>query len=149
VITSDGMFHLFELPDSSSGTTPLEAFKSLYPPMKLETPVEWVQERKEIVRGLTPYLTLNLPKCNITISNMRKRQLDVVEERVQVQSGGSRLSRLNANAQRQKKCTLRLGSASDAAEWVSQLEKTKNEIRGGTTTAGSRPQSRMANMLKV
>jgi hypothetical protein len=109
--------------------TPLEAFKSLYPPMDFDSPNSWTSGRKaDIIRSLTPIISLDVKKCNMVISNMRKRQFDVVEERAQATGGSRLLNAVNAGAQRQKKCTLRLGSASEASEWVSLLERTKKAL---------------------
>jgi hypothetical protein len=140
VVTSQGNFHLFEVPETSdrTGKTPFDAFKALYPSMDFDSPNSWVSGRKaEILRSLTPASTLNLRKCNMTISNLRKRQLDITEERSQ--TGGSRLMKaVNVGAQRQKKCTLRLPSATDASEWVAMLDKTKKELVGQAASKTSR-----------
>jgi hypothetical protein len=126
VVTAEGNFHLFHVPVATIGAlTPFEAFKKLYPAMEFGTPGTWMQGRKEqIVKSLTPYMTLNLSKCTISISKLRQRQFDVMEEREK--GAGNRF--LNANAQRQKKCSLRLPSARETTEWVSLLEKTKKEV---------------------
>jgi hypothetical protein len=140
VITSDGNMHFFELPASAGATmSSQDAFKLLRPSMKFEDAASWVQGRKtDITRGLTPYETLDVSKCKITISNMRKRQFDLLEERpgMEGKSAGSRL--LNAaNAQLQK-CTLRLPSASDTAEWVALLEKIKKEFAGRSNNSNTK-----------
>jgi hypothetical protein len=127
VVTAEGNFHLFYVPVTTVGAnlTPFEAFKKLYPAMEFGTPETWVQGRKEqIVKSLIPHMTLNLSKCTISISKLRPRQFDIVEEREK--GAGNRF--LNANAQRQKKCTLRLPSAKETTDWVSVLEKTKKEV---------------------
>jgi hypothetical protein len=127
VVTAEGNFHLFYVPVATIGAhlTPSEAFKKLYPAMEFGTRESWVRGRKEqIVKSLTPYMTLNLSKCTISISKLRQRQFDIVEEREK--GAGNRF--LNANAQRQKKCTLRLQSAKETTDWVSVLEKTKKEV---------------------
>jgi uncharacterized protein GlcG (DUF336 family) len=123
VVTAEGNLHLFYVPVATIGAdlTPSEAFKKLYPAMEFGTPETWMQERKEqIVKSLTPYMTLNLSKCTISISKMRQRQCEIVE------GAGNRF--LSANVQRQKKCTLRLPSAKETTDWVSALEKTKKEV---------------------
>ena len=127
VVTAEGNFHLFYVPAATIGAnlTPSEAFKKLYPAMEFGTPETWMKGRKEqIVKNLTPYMTLNLSKCSISISKMRQRQFEVVEEREK--GSGNRF--LHANSQRQKKCTLRLPSAKETTDWVSVLEKTKKQV---------------------
>ena len=126
VVTSEGKFHLFELPEASSaGMDPREAFKALYPSMAFDKPETWVQGRKtDLVKAFTPHLTLDLSKCTIMVSKMQKRQFDLVEEKPQ--TGGNRL--FPTNSQRQKKCTLRLPSASNTTEWVGILEKARKEF---------------------
>jgi hypothetical protein len=126
VVTAEGNFHLFYVPVSiGANLTPFEAFKKLYPAMEFGAPKTWIQGRKEqIVKSLTPYMTLNLSKCTVSISKLRQRQFDIVEEREK--GAGNRF--LNANAQRQKKCSLRLSSARETTDWVSVLEKTKKEV---------------------
>ena len=123
VVTSDGNFHLFELPESARSLAPAEAFSKLLPVTDFDKPKSWMQGRKAtIIKSLTPMMTLNLCKCNIKVSAMRKTQCDIVEDKTQM----SRI--FHANAQRQKRCTLRLQFAPDMTEWVNLLEKTKTEI---------------------
>jgi hypothetical protein len=138
VVTSEGNFHVFQLPEGKSrpGQTSFEAFKALCPATDFDSPNTWVSGRKaEIVRSLTPVLTLNLRQSNMVISKLRNRQLEVIEEKA---SGGSRfLKAVNAGAQRAKRCTLRLASAADVSDWATMLEKTKKELRakGGSKTS--------------
>ena len=151
VFTSDGNMHIFELPASgASSSSSLEAFRSLYPSMAFDNSLGWVQGRKsDIIRGVTPYQTLFIGKCRMTISNMRKRQFDIVEEGGDSSGrlGGNRL--LNAaNAQLQK-CTMRLPSASDTAEWVAILETAKSEFSGRPGLTKSLSVARKSSRFKI
>ena len=126
VVTSCGNLHIFELPQAVSwdGRSPAEAFMSLYPPKKFDSDKDWVR-KDTIVRRLTPTQTLDLTICGLTIPNMRKRQLEIVEEKGQRTGMGARarlMKAVNAGAQRAMKCTLRLSSATDASEWVALLD---------------------------
>lgn len=141
VVTSSGNFFLFEIPDGANwmGRTPAEAFRALYPPMKFDSEKSWTAGRKfDIVRTFTPILMLDMRKCNMTISKMRQRQFDVAEEGSHI-PGSRFLNAVNAGQQRAKKCTLRLPSASDALDWVVELEKAKEGFGAPASSASSTP----------
>ena len=151
VFTSDGNMHIFELPTTGGmPSTSLEAFRSLYPSMAFDNSLGWVQGRKnDIVRGVTPYQTLFVGRCKMTISNMRKRQFDIVEEGGETTGrlGGNRL--LNAASAQLQKCTMRLPSASDTTEWVSILEKAKEEFAGRPGMTKSQSVARKSSRFKI
>lgn len=139
VVTKEGNFHVFLLVEANP--SPKEAFKSLYPPMTFESVESWTR-KVDIIKSLTPTTSLDLKKCSISISTLQKRQFDVVEERPAATTGGSRfMNAVNAGTQRQKKCTLRLASATEASEWVSLLERTKKAL-GAMNSTGTRKTNR-------
>ena len=134
VVTSCGSLHIFELSPAVNweGRTPIDAFKSLYPSNKVVSQRDWIR-KDTIVRRLTPTQTLDLTICGLTIPNMRKRQLEIVEEKTgQGANMGARarlLKAVNAGAQRVMRCTLRLSSPAEASEWAALLAKTKKDIQ--------------------
>ena len=136
LVTSCGNLHIFELSQDGnwSGRTPAEAFQSLFPSKTFESQQDWIR-KDPIIRRLTPTLSLNLRICGMMIPNMRKRQLEIVEEKGKERRhvGARFLKAVNAGNQRAMRCTLRLSSISDASEWVALLEKTKKEIASKST----------------
>lgn len=138
VVTSEGNILLFETPEAAN--TPSEAFKSLYPPMNFDNPDTWLAGRKaDIVKSLSPTVSLKLTRSSMVISPMRKRQLEITEE--QPQGTGTAKSRfINAvkAGTQQFKCTVRLPSTTDAAEWTNLLERTKKVLLSQTSGKGSR-----------
>jgi len=131
VVTSDGNLHVFTMPngvDSSLDQSPLEAFRLLYPSMQFETSKDW-KRKGDITKQLTPSISLKLNMCNIRVSNIRKRELDVIqEEGVQQRNGffGKKiLKAVKDGGQGPTKCTLRLPTAAEAAEWAEVLTNTK------------------------
>ncbi|KAL3917473.1 MAG: hypothetical protein SGILL_004698 [Bacillariaceae sp.] len=130
VVTSEGNILVFET--SEIAKTPTEAFKSLYPPMNFDDPNTWVSGRKaDIVKSLTPTVSLKLTRSNLVISPMRKSQLEIVEEKAQAALGGTAKSRfMNAvkSTGQQTKCTLRVPSSTDATDWANLLERTKKVL---------------------
>lgn len=138
VVTSEGNILLFETPEAAN--TPSEAFKSMYPPMTFENPEEWLAGRKaDIVKSLTPSVSLKLTRSALVISPMRKRQLEITEEKPQAAGTAKArlISAVKAGTQ-QFKCTLRLPSASDATEWTNLLERTKKVLLSQNSGNGSR-----------
>ena len=140
VITSEGNILVFETSEISK--TPTEAFKSLYPPMNFDNPDTWVSGRKaEIVKSLTPSVTLKLTRSTLVIPPMRKSQLEITEEKQVGAGGGTAKARfMNAVKSRtqQTQCTLRLPSATDANEWANLLERTKKVLLSQASGRGSR-----------
>jgi hypothetical protein len=131
VVTSAGNFHVFELPQGTDwmARTPPEAFRALYPSMEFDSQTAWTADRKDpIIKSLTPTISLDMRICGFTVSNMRKRQFDVVEDRGAQKVGSRFLKAVNAGSLRSTRCTLRLAFASDAFEWVALLEKAKKDI---------------------
>jgi len=135
VVTSDGNFHVFTMPpgvDSSLEQSPLEAFRLLYPPMEFESKTDW-NRKADLTKRLTPSITLKLKMCNIRISNIRKRELDVIQEEGQVQRqtsffGKKILKAVKDGGQGPTKCTIRLPTAADATEWAQVLANTKTSL---------------------
>jgi hypothetical protein len=130
VVTSEGNILIFET--SEVANTPTEAFKSLYPPMNFDDPATWLSGRKaEIVKSLTPAVSLKLTRSNLVISPMRKSQLEIIEDKPQASPGGTAKSRfMNAvkSTGQQNKCTLRVPLAADATDWANLLERTKKVL---------------------
>jgi hypothetical protein len=130
VVTSEGNILVFET--SEIAKTPTEAFKSLYPPMNFDNPDTWISGRKaEIVKSLTPAVSLKLTRSTLVIPAMRKSQLEITEEKKVVPSGGTAKARfMNAvkNRTQQNQCTLMLPSAAEANEWANLLERTKKVL---------------------
>lgn len=131
VVTSDGHFHVFLLPEekAASANSPFEAFKCLYPEMELDSPVKWTR-KVEISKSLTPNITMSLKESTFTVPKMQNRQLQIVEEQGGNNQGIGRnrfmkAMKAAADSQRGKRCTLRLPSASEVNEWVTLLERTK------------------------
>ena len=137
VVTSEGNLLIFETTEAA--TTPTEAFKSLYPPMNFDNPSSWLDGRKaEIVKSLTPTVSLKLTKSTIVVSRMQKRQLEIAEENTQqVRAGARFMNAVKTGGVQQSKCTLRISSASDAAEWMNLLERTK-KVLNSSNNKGSR-----------
>jgi hypothetical protein len=136
VVTSDGNLLIFETPEAA--TTPTEAFKSLYPPMNFDDADTWMNGRKaEILKSLTPTLSLKLIKSSIVVSRMQKRQLEIAEEQTQGRAGARFMNAVKTGGVQQSKCTLRIASAGDAAEWMSLLERTK-KVLNSSSGKGSR-----------
>merc|ERR1711862_837110 len=129
--TSEGNMLVFET--TGNANTPSEAFKSLYPPMNFDDQSTWIVGRKsDIVKSLTPVVSLRLTKSTLSISQMRKCQLEITEE-IQVAAGsrfmnavktGVRQTKSTLSGAQQTKCTLRLSSPSDATNWANLLERT-------------------------
>lgn len=132
VVTSDGNFHVFQMPyraDASLDQSPLEAFRLLYPPMQFESSADW-RRKADITKQLTPSVSLDLSTCNIRVSNIQKREIVVVEKKEEVQQrnsffGKKILKAVKDGGQGPTKCTLRLPTPADAAEWADELTKTK------------------------
>jgi hypothetical protein len=138
VVTSEGNILLFETPEAPN--TPSEAFKSLYPAMNFDDASAWLGGRKtDIVKSLTPSVSLKLTRSSMVISPMRKRQLEITEEQPQG-TGTARARFINAvkAGTQQCKCTLRLQSATDATEWTNLLERTKKVLLSQNSGKGSR-----------
>jgi hypothetical protein len=140
VVTSEGNILVFEL--SEVAKTPTEAFKSLYPPMSFDDPNTWVTGRKaEIIKALTPAVSLKLTHSSLLLPPMRKSQLEITEERAPLPVGGTATSRLmNAvkSTGQQTKCTLRVPTATEANEWANLLERTKKVLLSQAGGRGSR-----------
>ena len=104
VVTREGNIHVFEL--SERKDSPSEAFKSLAPNMNFNSLNTWVSGRKlEIVRTLTPIVSLDMNRSKIIVSTLRKRQLEIVEERSETEGRSMLRNAMNAaGGQRHKKC---------------------------------------------
>jgi hypothetical protein len=137
VVTSEGNILVFELAEVAK--TPTEAFKSLYPPMNFDDPNTWLTGRKaEIIKALTPAVSLKLTRSSLLLPPMRKSQLEITEEKEQAAPGGTAKSRfMNAvkSTTQQNKCTLRVSTATEANEW---LERTKKVLLSQAGGRGSR-----------
>ena len=141
VVTSEGNMLVFET--SSNANTPPEAFKSLYPPMDFDDQNTWVAGRKaDIVKSLTPIVSIRLTKSTLAISQLRKSQLEITEE-TDVAAGsrfmnavksGVRQTKSTLSGAQQTKCTLRLPSPSDASDWAILLERTKKVLYSQATS---------------
>jgi len=139
VVTSQGNLLVFET--SEMARTPTAAFKSMYPPMNFDDPSTWVSGRKaEIVKSLTPAVSLKLTRSSLVIPPMRKSQLDITEEK-QPSAGSVNAKSRFMNAVKSKamgeqtKCTLRVPSATDATEWANLLERTKKVLLSQSSSA--------------
>lgn len=141
VVTSDGNMMVFET--NGNANTPPEAFKSLYPRMNFDDQNTWLAGRKaDITKSLTPTVSLRLTKSNLTISQLRKSQLEIIEERdvvagsrfMKAVKSGVRQTKSTLSGAQQTKCTLRLHSPSDASEWASLLERTKKLLHSRATS---------------
>ncbi|KAG7355639.1 hypothetical protein IV203_000325 [Nitzschia inconspicua] len=141
VVTSEGNILVFELSDVAK--TPSEAFKSLYPPMNFEDPNIWIAGRKaEIVKALTPTISLKLVRSTLLLPPMRKSQVEIIEEKEQMAPGGTAKSRfmnaVKSTTTQQNKCTLRVPTATEANEWANLLERTKKVLLSQAGGRGSR-----------
>lgn len=137
VVTSEGNLLIFETAEVSN--TPTEAFKSLYPPMSFDNLETWTAGRKvEIVKSLTPSVSLILTKSTIAISRMQKRQLEIAEDKPQGRAGSRIMKAVKTGGAQQSKCTLRISSAADATEWMNLLERTKKVLLSQANGRGSR-----------
>jgi hypothetical protein len=131
VVTSDGNFHVFSMPpgvDSSLEQSPLEAFRLLYPSMDFESAADW-RRKADIAKQLTPSVSLDFKACTIRVSNIRKRELDVIQEKeVQQRNsffGKKIMKAVKDSGQGPTKCTLRLPTTIDAVELADVLTNTK------------------------
>lgn len=144
IVTQEGNFHVFELPGvevSVIGLSPAEAFRFLYPAMTFDSFDSWVQRRKyEMVRRLTPAVSLNLRRCKVGVSRMIGREFEIMEEEVQTRNSffGENIIKAVKEQQRPTKCTLRLSSAQDTSEWVGMLEKNMQGLTTVTQKNGRR-----------
>lgn len=144
VVTSEGNMLVFETPGNPN--TPIEAFKSLYPIMNFDDQNTWVNGRKyDIVKSLTPIVSLRLTKSTLAIPQMRKNQLEITEETgaaagsrfMNAVKSGVRQTKSTLSGAQQTNCTLRLPSPSDAADWINLLERTKKVLHSQTTSGRS------------
>lgn len=141
VVTSEGNLLVFET--IGNANTPPEAFKSLYPQMNFDDPNTWVNGRKAgIAKSLTPIVSLRLLKSNIVISQMRKSQLEITEEKSDAATGSRFMSAMRQTKSKlsgtqQTKCTLRLPSPTDAADWARLLERTQKVLGSKAKTRTS------------
>lgn len=144
IVTQEGNFHVFELPGAEAsviGLSPAEAFRFLYPAMTFDSFDSWVQRRKyEMVRRLTPAVSLNLRRCKVGVSRMISREFEIMEEEVQTKNSffGENIIKAVKEKQRPTKCTLRLSSAQDTSEWVGMLEKNMQGLTTVTQKNGRR-----------
>jgi hypothetical protein len=140
VVTSEGNILVFEL--SEVAKTPTEAFQSLYPPMNFDDPNTWVTGRKaEIIKALTPAVSLKLTRSNLILPPMRKSQLEITEEKSQFPAGGTAKSlfmNVVKSTAQPNKCTLRVPTATEANEWANLLERTKKVLLSQASGRGSR-----------
>jgi hypothetical protein len=137
VVTRQGNLHVFELPTanttSSLEQSPAEAFRSLYPAMNFDSQSDWVR-KLEISRKLTPFKTLNLRYCKMSVLGVRasrNREVEVMEEQTRARNnffGKSILKAVKDGGQRPAKCTVRLPSSMEANQWASMLQKTKSKL---------------------
>jgi len=138
VVTSEGNFHVFLLPEdrAESANSPSGAFKSLYPPMDLDSPANWTR-KLEISKSLTPTISISLKDSTFTVPKMQNRQLQVTEEKSQGGNGNNqgvgrnrfmKAMKAAADSQRSKRCTLRLPSSAEVNEWINLLERTKKVL---------------------
>lgn len=141
VVTSEGNLIVFETTGKSN--TPPEAFKSLYPQMNFDDPNSWVIGRKSgITKSLTPTVSLRLSRSNIIISQLRKSQLEITEEMntpagsrfMNAVKSGVRQTKSKLSGVQQTKCTLRLSSPTDAANWANLLGRTKKVLKSKATS---------------
>jgi len=144
VVTSEGNMLVFETPGNPN--TPIEAFKSLYPIMNFDDQNTWVTGRKyDIVKSLTPIVSLRLTKSTLAIPQMRKNQLEITEETgaaagsrfMNAVKSGVRQTKSTLSGAQQTNCTLRLPSPSDATDWINLLERTKKVLHSQTTSGRS------------
>ena len=144
VVTSEGNLLVFET--AGNANTPPEAFKSLYPQMNFDDPNTWVTGRKaDITKTLTPIVFLRLLKSNVLVSQMRKSQLEITEERDEVTGSrfmnavksGVRQTKSKLSRAQQTKCTIRLASPTDATAWADLLERTKKVLKSKATPRNS------------
>lgn len=133
VVTNDGNLHVFTMPkgvEASLDQSPLEAFRLLYPSMQFDAAADW-KRKGDITKKLTPSISLKLKMCTIRVSNIRKRELEIIqeeEEEVQQRNsffGKKILKAVKDGGQGPTKCTLRLPDAAEAAEWADVLTNTK------------------------
>ena len=131
VVTLEGNLVVLTLPDDlKSGSTPMEAFRSLCPTQAFGAVENWTGDN-EIAKSLSPTMILSLPHCRFSIPNKNQpSQLQVLEEPRGTMhgSGAGRLMRAvraAADSPFSKKCTFRLSSGSETADWMQLLERTK------------------------
>lgn len=147
VVTLDGNLVLFTLPEGSpTVTSPLEAFEQLRPRQtsRIEGSaplIDWsmlASSIEKLDKNLMPTMVLSLLHCKISIFNKAQpRQLQIVEDASAVAAAATegpkknrffRAMRAAADSQFSKKCTVRLPSATDATEWMEELERTKKLV---------------------
>jgi hypothetical protein len=133
VVTSHGSLLLFEVPGAESykDISTTDAFQKLYPNFDLSEQDSWVQGRKfELLKGLTPYFSLDLKKSHASVMKMRKLQCEIVED----SPAGSGNRFLGGSSQR--RCTIRLGEASETSEFVSKLMAMKKQVLDTKQSSG-------------
>eukprot|EP00980_Cylindrotheca_fusiformis_P007719 scaffold1638_cov120-Cylindrotheca_fusiformis.AAC.2 len=130
VVTTEGYLHAFMMPreaESPLDLSPLEAFRSLYPPMEFEKQEDWARKH-DIKRSLTPSITLDLRRCNIYVYDL---ELEVTEGELQTRNnffGKNILKAVKDGGKGPTKCTMRLPSANDVSYWGGVLQTTKNDL---------------------
>ncbi len=136
VVTSEGNIHVFALPDGCSDVdqNPFEAFRALCPATDFDPTTRWLR-KEELLRNLTPTVTLSMRHSTFSVPKMQQCHVSVTEEKPHsMDNNGSGTNRFMkvmkaaADSQRTKKCTFRLPSSSEVNEWINLLEQTKKSL---------------------
>lgn len=140
IVTKEGMVYLFELPEGKKDSlelSTLQAFRLLYPAMTFDSKDSWTRRKSDMIRRLSPSVSLNLKKCKMSLSKTSDLEFDIMEE--DGQNGkkffGRKIIKAVKEQKRPTKCTLRLLSRHETSDFMGLLEKTTWDLR---TTAINR-----------
>lgn len=117
IVTNPATLHLFNLPEEVSGSEPEQkgGFDNLYPQINYD-------RQREIVSTFIPTTSLDLKMCKILISVHDENEIEIIED---AGKGTTNNGLISVAKNKLKSCNLRLGSSSDALQFVKALKMQK------------------------